>query len=167
MSVPPGHLPVQLLLYSFDAGSVYEGRLVGALERMESGGALRIIEVLFIRSEAETGELAALDLRSRGAGSLVSPLVGFRLDSNARRRETERALGDPDDPRGAALRELGAALEPGRAIAAVLVEHTWARAMDEAVAQSGGTQVASEFVAAITLDELAPRLLAAARARRG
>ena len=37
-------LPVQLLLYSFDAHARFEGRLVGALERMESGGALRVLE---------------------------------------------------------------------------------------------------------------------------
>ena len=50
---------VQLLLYGFDAGADFEGRLVGALERLESGGAMRIIEALFVGREAGTGELAA------------------------------------------------------------------------------------------------------------
>jgi hypothetical protein len=125
----------QLLIYRFDADPNFEGRLVGALERMESGGALRIVEALFVGYDAETGELAAIDLRSRGAGSLVSPLIGFRLDP----RERKRA-----------------------AITALLVEHTWARALADAMSQSGGAPVSSGFVEAETLSELTPLLVAAA-----
>jgi len=32
----------QLLVYGFGPGAVFEGRLVGALERIESGAALRV-----------------------------------------------------------------------------------------------------------------------------
>jgi hypothetical protein len=149
---------VQLLVYRFAADARFEGRLVGALERMESGDTLRIVEALFVARDAETGELAAVDLRSRGAGSLVEPLIGFRLDEHARRRTTERALAAGGDE----LRALGDALAPGTAIAAVLVEHRWAHALDDAVAGSGGTAHSSAFVDAATLAELAPRLIAAA-----
>lgn len=150
-----GH--VQLLLYRFDADARFEGRLVGALERMESGGTLRIIEALFVARDAETGELAAVDLRSRGAGSLVAPLIGFRLDPHERQKATERAVAAG----GGALDVLGAAIAPGAAIAALLVEHTWARTLADAVAQSGGSPLSSEFVGAATLSELAPELAAA------
>ena len=37
---------VQLLLYAFGADTQYEGRLVGALERVESGGALAAAQTL-------------------------------------------------------------------------------------------------------------------------
>jgi hypothetical protein len=156
--------PVQLLVYRFGERAAYEGRLVGALERMESGGTLRIVEALFITHDADTGELAAIDLRSRGAGSLVSPLIGFRLDESERRRATQRALRADGEAEGVSLRDIGAALAPGAAIAAVLVEHTWARALEGAVTDSGGTAVASEFVNAATLADVAPRLRAAAAA---
>jgi len=156
--------PVQLLLYSFGADARFEGRLVGALERLESGGALRILEALFVRNDPETGELTAVDLRSRGAGSMVLPLVGFRLDPAERGRATEHAL-DAEGLSGM-LRELGAELAPGAAMAAVLVEHTWARALEDAVAQSGGTPLSSEFVDAASLGELTQQLLAAGRTRR-
>lgn len=149
---------VQLLLYRFAADARFEGRLVGALERMESGDTLRIIEALFVARDAETGELAAVDLRSRGAGSLVEPLIGFRLDEHQRRRTTEKALASS----GEVLRALGDALAPGTAIAAVLVEHRWAHALDNAIAESGGTAHSTGFVDATTLAELAPRLIAAA-----
>ena len=51
---------------------------------------------------------------------------------------------------------------PGRAIAAVLVEHKWAATLEDAVAASGGTPHSRAFVEASTLAELAPQLLAAA-----
>jgi hypothetical protein len=157
--------PVQLLLYSFGADARFEGRLVGALERMESGGALRIIEALFVRNDRETGELAAIDLRSRGAGSMVLPLVGFRLDPAERGRATERALDA--EGLGGMLAELGTELAPGAAMAAVLVEHTWARALEDAVSHSGGTPLADEFVDAASLADLTQKLLAAGRSGLG
>jgi len=152
-------LPVQLLLYSFGADARFEGRLVGALERMESGGALRILQALFVRNNLESGALEAIDLRGRGAGSMVMPLIDFRLDPGKRDRATDRALDA--EGLGETLRQLGAQLAPGAAFAAVLVEHTWGRALGDAVSQSGGTPIASEFVDATSLGELGQRLLAA------
>jgi hypothetical protein len=157
----PAPQDVQLLLYGFDADARFEGRLVGALERMESGGTLRILEAIFVARDAETGELAAVDLRSRGAGSLVSPLIGFRLDAHERERATRRAFGGEV---GEALRALGAELAPGAAIAAVLVEHTWSRTLEDAVAQSGGTRISSGFFEVSTLAELLPQLMSAPNA---
>ena len=151
--------PRQLLLYRFDGDAKFEGRLVGAFERMESGGALRIVEALFIGRDAESGDLAVLDLRSRGAGSLVAPVIGFRLDPRERQRATERALGADG---GEVLRAIGAVLAPGAAIAAVLVEHIWARALEDAVSQSGGTRRSSGLVEADSLSDLSALLVAAA-----
>jgi hypothetical protein len=37
---------------------------------------------------------------------------------------------------------------PGESTAAVLVEHVWRRALEDAVSRTGGSPVASEFVAA-------------------
>jgi hypothetical protein len=158
--------PAQLLVYGFGPDADFEGRLVGALERIESGGALRILDVLFIRSGPETGELVAVGLKGSSAGGIVAPLLGFRLDPAERRRATERALsGQTTSVSDEKLRELGKALEPGAAMAAVLVEHVWARAFEDAAARTGGRPLASTFVDATTLAELAPDLLAAARGR--
>jgi hypothetical protein len=44
----------------------------------------------------------------------------------------------------------------------VLVEHTWARALADAIAQSGGTPLSSEFVEADTLSDLTSLMVAAA-----
>ena len=61
------------------------------------------------------------------------------------------------------LRDLGASLRPGSALAAVLVEHIWSRALDDAVSRVGGRPLASKFVDASSLSELGDDLLRAAR----
>jgi hypothetical protein len=153
--------PVQMLVYAFEPGAAFEGRLVGALERLESGGALRVLEALFVRRDPDSGELTAIDIRGRG-GNMTAPLLSFRLDESARKRATEKAMRAGS---GETLRELGESLEPGAAIAAVLVEHTWGRALGDAVAASQGRQLASEWVEATTFTEL--DLLATTRGDEG
>ena len=156
--------PAQLLVYGFAPGTDFEGRLVGALERIESGGALKILEALFIASDPETGEPVAIDLKGDGAGGIVAPLLRFRFEATQRDRATDRAM---DPARGGlapeTLRELAASLEPGAAMVAVLVDHAWARALEDAVARTGGSPLTSEFVDSTGLAELGPDLLAAAR----
>jgi hypothetical protein len=158
---------IQLLAYRFGPGAEFEGQLLGALERIESGGTLRIREVLFVGRDPETGELLAVAAHGRQQGSLVAPLLGFRLDPGKRRRATEQALRAYD--RGAdpnPLRLLGETLAPGGAVAAILVEHLWARAVDDAVERTGGVALLSGFVAGTELTEFSSELAAAA-ARAG
>ena len=89
---------------------------------------------------------------------MVAPLLGFRLDEAERRRATERTLRANAE----IVRELGAALAPGAALAAVLVDHVWNDALEDAVSRTGGTQIVSDFVDATALRELGAELLAAA-----
>jgi hypothetical protein len=149
----------QLLVYRFGTDAGFEGQLVGALERMENGGTLRVLDALFAQVEPETQELVAIDMRGKGRGGFVAPALNFRLDPAVRRRDTQKAL---DSEAGATLRELAKSLEPGTAVAAVLVEHSWAHALDDAVTRTGGTEVANEFVEEA---ELTPGLLQGVAAR--
>jgi hypothetical protein len=152
---------VQLLMYRFDPGAMFEGQLLGALERIESGGTLRIREVLFVGRDPQTGELFAVAARGKQQGSIVAPLLGFRLDPAERSRATEKALrtydrGSEPNP----LRLLGETLAPGGAVAAALVEHVWAHAVDDAVARTGGIKLVSAFVRGTELTELSSELAA-------
>ena len=154
----------QLVVYGFGPDADFEGRRVGALERIESGGTLRILDAIFVASDPDTGELLAVDLKGDSSAGKVGALLSFRLEPAERRRATERALR----PHGSglpaeALRALGGALAPGECIVALLVDHEWARALDEAVSRTGGTALGAGFVEATGLSELAPDLLAAAK----
>jgi len=163
----PGAQPwTQLLVYRFEPGAKFEGQFVGALERIETGGGLKILDALFVGRDPDDGQLVAINLKSDGAGGMVAPMVGFRLDPAERRRATKSALtpGGKGVP-AETLERLGEGLEAGAAIAALLVEHTWGRAVDAAVARTGGTPLASDFLEAGTLADLASDLLAAVARR--
>jgi hypothetical protein len=149
----------QLLVYRFEPGARLEGQFVGALERMESGGTLKVADVLVVANDPETGELAALGVRGKGVGGFVAALLGFRLDAGERRKATRRATADPE--RAELVRQLGDGLEPGVVIAAVLIEHVWVAAVADAASRTGGAPLADTFVDAEDLAGLGPELLAA------
>ncbi|HEY7077069.1 MAG TPA: hypothetical protein VH418_16945 [Solirubrobacteraceae bacterium] len=155
----------QLLAFRFGSDSNFEGQLVGALERIEVGGTLRVLDGLFVAREPESGELSAIALSDSPPSRRTSLILDFRLDERERTGATRRALAGAA---GEAVQALAALLGPGTAVAAVLVEHKPAAAVTDPadaladpVARVGGTMVTSEFVDATRLSELTPRLLTA------
>jgi hypothetical protein len=153
---------LQLLVYRFGPEASFEGQLVGALERAEAGGALRVVEALFVGRHPETGEVVAFDERAGGEGFAAGAL-GFRLDERERGTATERAVGEDASGTASVLKEIAQTLEPGEAVAAVLLEHRWAAPLLDAVGRTGGRQLANEFVDAERFADVSAKLLAAAR----
>jgi hypothetical protein len=149
----------QLLTYRFGSDSRFEGQLVGALERIESGGAMRVLDALFVARAPETGDVTAVALSTDGSGGIIGQLLAFRLDERERQAATSRAL---EGANGEAVHALADRLVPGNAVAAVIVQHVWADALEDAVARIGGTGVANEFVDTDHVSDLADRLLTAA-----
>src|SRR3954469_5584242 len=84
--------PVQLLVYRFGTDAVFHGQLSGALERMETGDALRVLDVVVVGLERTTGEVFAVALRGGGAGGLTAALLEFRLHA------PRRGAGPPPPP---------------------------------------------------------------------
>ena len=147
-------------------GAAFEGRLVGALERTESGGALRILDTLFVASEPGTGELVAVATHGSRLGGEVASLLRFRLERRAQESDRARPAGLRADGAPNPLEAIHARLEPGAAVAAALVEHVWRRALDDAIASMGGTPVADARPDAAEPAALADALVAALPALR-
>jgi hypothetical protein len=152
--------PRQFLAFRFGSESRFEGQLMGALERIEAGGTVRVLDGLLVARERDSGELTAILLSDGPPSRITSRLLGFRLDERERRAATQRTL---DGTAGETVRSLGALLDPGNAVAAVLVEHRWADALADAVTRVGGAEVVNEFVDAGGLAELTPQLIDAAQ----
>jgi hypothetical protein len=149
---------MQLQVYTFGAEAAFEGWLVNALERLESDGSLRVVDALFVQTDEATGEATAFDGGGEGLTSMLVPLIDFRLDPAARQRATADALAGP------AVREVADAMQPGRGLAAVLLEHRGdspldVAILDEAVSRAHGTAVVSKAVEARRLSELSTELL--------
>ena len=143
--------PRQLVAFAFPRGSSFEGQLVGALERVESGGTMRILDALFVAREPDSGELAAISMSADSSAGMVGRLLTFRLEGGtARKSLTEKVL---DGRLGPLARSLAENLEPGEAMAAVLVEHTWSQILVDGISRMGGAPMHDEFVEVDGLDK--------------
>ena len=102
--------PVSFVAAGFGPDAAFEGRIVAELERFERTGAQKVLDVLFVRRLPDTGEL-----------------------------ETRPGIpGRPTLVSEADVEEVASALEPGQAAGLLLIEHVWARELEEAVIATGG-----------------------------
>jgi hypothetical protein len=72
--------PVQLLAVGFDPDARFEGRIMDELERRESHETIRILDLLFVGKDAETGDLLALDYQGEELGAIVGALLGVDFE---------------------------------------------------------------------------------------
>jgi hypothetical protein len=150
-----------LLIYEFGADANFEGRLVGALERLGAARELRVLDGLIVANDPDTGELVALDLRSGSSGDAVARLLTFRLDPSARRAATAKALGESGSVPADVVRSLGGALQPGHALLALVGDGPEPQELSDAVARTGGRALSAGPVDSSSLAELTTELLAA------
>jgi hypothetical protein len=155
--------PAHLRVYRFDPGCVFEGGLVGAVERMHLGRETKLLDAVFVTNDPASGAFAAVDLASGGAGGTFASMLDFRLDAGRRRRITERTLAEHRGgvPR-TLIEALAATLQDGAAILAVLHTGGAPTVLDEAVERAHGRLVADEPVDARALAQTGPMLLAVA-----
>jgi hypothetical protein len=147
----------QLLSFGFDANASFQGHLVRALERLESGDALRILEVLFVAADEATGDAVAIN--HQGGTGLTGKLLDFRLHPAARRKAAKRALGE-DAGDGMARRCTTSA--PPWSLVPRWGQCLWSTSGREARgcrSRVSGRSLASEFVEAAKFSELPPELL--------
>jgi hypothetical protein len=149
--------PARLRVYRFGRGASFEGEIVGALERIDLGGGTDVLDALFVTRDESSRAVDAVTLGVAAGDDRYVSLVDFRLDAGRRRALTERTLAD--HPEAGAI---GAALEPGAAILAVLVGGDAPTVLDDAVARAGGRLVADEPVDADRLEQVGSRLRDAA-----
>jgi hypothetical protein len=152
----PADLPsTQLLVFQFAPGFSFQGGMVGALERIETGMSLRVVDALCVIRSPESDELQIFRATGDGAGSMSMGALDFRLDPGSRGASSAEAL--ENDPELAAF---SGSLQPGAALIAVLIQHRWAEDLADAVDRAGGAVAATRFVGASTLTELVPELVA-------
>jgi hypothetical protein len=152
-----------LRVYRFEADAVFEGGLMGAVERMQLGSDAKLLDALFVTRDSSTTALAAVDLAIGGAGGTFASMLDFRLDADRRRAITERTL---TEHRGGVPRplieQIATTLEPGTAILAVLTTGGAPSELESGVARCHGRLVADNPVDAGALAQVGSQLRAAA-----
>jgi len=155
--------PVQLLAIGFGPDAKFEGKILDELAKVERKEMIRILDLLFVHKEAETGDLRALDYQGEELGAIVGALLGFEFEGD------EQPAGSTEEERveshafGLSQREIeamAASLDPGSSAGFLLVEHVWARDLKRAIRQTGGVPLAEGFLTPEAVTAVAAELAA-------
>lgn len=121
--------PVQLMAFGYSSGTGAEDRVLAELDALQGRRVLRLLDFLFVNKTPE-GDLVMLDVGDDEDYGTI--LAGFF--------ETGDGAGAPlpDEVDADEMIALAESLEPGAAMALVLVEHLWAGGLFSAVEEFGG-----------------------------
>jgi len=154
--------PVQLLAIGFGREANFEGRIMDELAKLERKETIRILDLLFVHKDAQTGDLLALDYQGENLGAIIGALLGFEFEGD------EQLTGSTEEERveshafGLSQREIvgmAASLEPGTSAGFLLVEHVWARDLKRAIRHTGGVPIGEGFLTPEAIAEVAAELV--------
>jgi len=134
--------PLQVIALSFsrDAGS--EDRILAEVDRLRGRGVLRLLDMLFV-AKSQDGSIERLTIGDdEDFGSLLAAVVPVAGGGPAVPVPADGLAAF--DPAGALA--LAGSLQPGTAVAFLLVEHYWAGPLFDAIAETGGTLIGEGFL---------------------
>jgi DNA-binding NarL/FixJ family response regulator len=139
--------PLQVIALSFSHGEGSEDRILAEVDRLRGRGVLRLLDMIFV-AKGQDGTVERLTVGDdEDFGSLLTAVVpGAVPAANGGREATPRSA----DFDWADARALADSLEPGAAVAFLLVEHHWAAPLFDAIAENGGTLIGEGFLTAET-----------------
>ncbi len=161
--------PLQIIAMSLGPGVGLERRVLAEVDRLQGRGVLRLLDLLFVaKNEDGTIErLVAAD--DDDFGALLSKIVPLDGAGPAEPTPDDGSPGfDPAD-----ARVLAYSLPPATALAFLLIEHSWAQPLFDAIAETGGallgeglltSEVRSLVGAEVAAMEQAAQVIAAAQA---
>src|SRR5215207_10034177 len=155
--------PVQLLAIGFGPDAKFEGRIMDELSRLERQETIRILDLLFVQKDAETGDLLALDYQGQELGAIVGALLGFEFEGDLTPDSQEvqsHAFGLSQGE----IQEIAASLAPGSSAGFLLIEHVWARDLKRAIRDAGGFPLGEGFLTPEAIAAVAAELVAMAEA---
>jgi uncharacterized membrane protein len=155
--------PVQLLAVGFDPDARFEGRIMNELENLERHETIRILDLLFVGKDAETGDLLALDYQGEELGAIVGALLGFEFEGE-QPSELSEIEGHAFGLSESEIQKIAGSLDPGSSAGFLLIEHVWARDLKRAIRDAGGFPLGEGFLTPETLAAVAPELLAMSEA---
>ena len=156
--------PVQMLAVAFGPDAKFEGKIIDELTRLESERTIRILDLLFVGKDRESGELLALDHQGESLGAIAGALLGFEFDGIEEQLAAEGAGDRAFGLTQTDIEQLGMSLEPGTSAGFLLIEHVWARDLKRAIRDSGGVPLGEGFLTPETVAAVEPELVAMAAA---
>jgi DNA-binding NarL/FixJ family response regulator len=124
--------PLQLIGLTFPLDVDVESRLLAEVDRIQGRGVVRVLDMV---------------LMARGRDGVLEELeIGDTEDFGSLLASGDGAAGEPAGSGVAAVQALADSLEPGSAVALLLVEHLWAGPLVDAVSAAGGALISDDFL---------------------
>lgn len=147
--------PMQMVVIGFDEPE-FHGKILKELRSLREKGTMRLIDLLFVWKDAggKVTEFQATDLTEEERlrfGAVVGALIGFGAAGKEGARAgaevgaewvAERDFGIAADD----LSRIADAIPTDSAAAVMLIEHTWAIGLKEAMRDAGGFVLAQGMV---------------------
>lgn len=154
--------PVQLVAVGFTPEAEFEGKILDELERLERHETIRILDLLFVGKDAETGDLLALDYQGEELGAIVGALLGFEFEDDDWQPggTTEGIQGHAFGLSRNEIQDIAASLHPGDSAGFLLIEHVWARDLKGAIRDAGGFPLGEGFLTPEAIAGVATELVA-------
>jgi uncharacterized membrane protein len=157
--------PVQLVAIGFPPDAKFEGRIMAELAELERSETIRILDLLFVSKDAESGDLVALDYQGEDLGAIVGALLGFDFDGDgAGAAPAEGQNAHAFGLTSGQIEAMGESLAPGHAAGFLLVEHRWALKFKDAVRDAGGVPIGEGFLTPEAIGAVAAEIAAMAEA---
>ncbi len=136
--------PLQVIALSFSRDAGAEGRILAEVDRLRGRGVLRLLDMLFV-AKSQDGAIEQLAVGDdEDFGALLAGVVPVANGGPA------APAGGPAAFNPADARALADSLQPGTAVAFLLVEHHWAGPLFDAIAETGGTLIGEGFLTSET-----------------
>jgi DNA-binding NarL/FixJ family response regulator len=135
--------PLQLIALTFRLEAGAESRLLAEVDRIRGRGVLRVLDMVLV-AKGWDGTVEALAVGDgEDFGSLLVGIAPFGEQNGDRQAAGDGAAGEPA---GSGADALVNSVEPGNAVAFLLVEHLWASPLVDAVSAAGGALVSDNFL---------------------
>ena len=113
--------PIDYIVVSFD-GNQFKGEILNELEKAVSAGTISVLALSLVTKDAD-GSVMAINLDEGGISFAISQALHNEL------------IDDKD------IAEVGELLEPNTAAGLLIVEHTWAIGLKQAITNANGRLV--------------------------
>jgi uncharacterized membrane protein len=156
--------PVQLIVLGFNHPE-FHGEIIAELERLRASDTVRVIDALAVYKDAQ-GELEVEHLSNISKdeaielGTVIGALIGLGIEgeegaeagalAGAMAGADGHLLPDPDGDEWDVLEDI----PNDSAAALILLEHTWAIPLRDAVARANGFRLADGFISPLDLVEI-------------
>ncbi len=164
--------PIQVLVIGFENNDKFMGETIGELEAVRGGGVIRVLDLLFVMKD-EAGNITAVEDSDLCAeeeveiGKVISLMLGLSESIDDAEHTLAEALTSAANNYGLTIEDiaqLSEQIEPGTSAGILLIEHSWAVGLKEAIKNAGGYMLAQGFLTPEALFMVGAELQAVAEA---